>query len=315
MSDPAPNLPFFITGPTASGKSGIAIALAELTGGEIVNADAFQLYQGLDILTAKPSASERRRVPHHLFDRLEPGESCDAQKYRDLAAPVIADILARGRLPIVVGGSGLYIKALSHGLASLPAGDDALRERLRSMSLDDKVRQLLELDPEAPGNVPLSNPRYVERALEICLLTGRPQSELRRTFEDSRPQGCGVVLTRDRDALHLRINQRVHDMVREGALAEVAALQGETGVARAIGVRELRAHLAGEIRLEEAVAAMQQATRRYAKRQGTWFRRETWLQTVCLDAFATPESAARHLIDLFPCLKPTPSPPIPSTLT
>ncbi len=315
MTDTAPTRPFFITGPTASGKSGIAVALAELAGGEVVNADAFQLYKGLDILTAKPSASECRRVPHHLFGVLEPGEACDAQKYREMAAPVIAGIVSRGRLPIIVGGSGLYIKALSHGLAGLPAGDEALRERLRALPLDEKVRQLLELDPEAPGNVPLSNPRYVERALEICLLTGRPQSALRRTFEDTRPEGVGVVLTWERDALHERINRRVLDMVREGALAEVAALHGDTGVARAIGVRELRAHLAGECSLGEAVAAMQQATRQYAKRQGTWFRRETWLQTVCLDASTTPESAARHLIDLFPCLKPTPSPPTLSTLT
>lgn len=315
MTVPASNRPFFITGPTASGKSGIAIALAELAGGEVVNADAFQLYRGLDILTAKPSAMERRCVPHHLFGVLEPGEACDAQKYRDMAAPVIAGIIARGRLPVIAGGSGLYIKALSHGLASLPAGDEALRERLRAMPLEEKVRQLLELDPDAPGNVPLSNPRYVERALEICLLTGRPQSALRRTFEDTKPEGDGVRLTWERDVLHERINRRVLDMVREGAVAEVAALHGDTGVARAIGVRELRAHLAGECSLGEAVAAMQQATRQYAKRQLTWFRRETWLQTVCLDASSTPESAARHLIDLFPCLKPPSSPPTPSTST
>lgn len=303
------DVPFYLAGPTASGKSGIAVALAEQVGGEIVNADAFQLYRGLDVLTAKPCREDRRRVPHHLYDVLDPVSSCDAQHYRDLALPVIANIAARGRWPIVVGGSGLYLKALSHGLAELPAGDEALRAELRAMPMEEKVDRLLRLDPEAGKNVPLANPRYVERALEICLLTGKPQSALRQNFATVKPRGFGVQLNWEREALYDRINQRVLQMLQGGALAEVSDLQGDSGVAKAIGVRELRAHLAGEMSLEEAIAAMQQSTRHYAKRQGTWFRRETWLQTVCLDASSTPESAVAKILDLFPCLKTPPSPP------
>lgn len=314
MSTTVPIAPFYITGPTASGKSGIALALAEQFGGEIVNADAFQLYRGLDVITAKPPSADRERVPHHLYDVLDPHEHCDAQRYRDLALPEIERIAARGRWPIVVGGSGLYIKALSHGLANLPAGDETLRTELRALPLEEKARRLLELDPEAGNNVPLTNPRYVERALEICLLSGQPQSQLRQTFAGAEPWGQGVVLTWERDALYARINQRVLGMLDAGALAEVAAFDGTGGLEKAIGVRDLKACLAGACSLSGATAAMQQATRNYAKRQGTWFRRERWLQTICLDSSSTPESAASQILDLFPCLKTPPSPPIPSTL-
>lgn len=310
--------PFFITGPTASGKSAIALALAEHVGGEIVNADAFQLYRGLDLLTAKPPLADRARLPHHLYDVLAPEESCDAQRYRELAELVLKDIAARGHVPIVVGGSGLYIKALSHGLAPLPRGDEALRAELNALPLEAMVARLLNLDPQAGENVPLANPRYVQRALEICLLTGQPQSALRQTFAQTEPMGQGIVLHWDREVLYGRIDQRVHDMLAAGLLEEVRAfaetrppeaevLQFE----KAIGLREMRAFLAGDMSLPEAISAMQQASRRYAKRQITWFKRESWLQTICLDSQHGAEWAARHLIDLFPCLH-RPSPPTPS---
>jgi len=299
-------LPFFITGPTASGKSAVALALAEQIGGEIVNADAFQLYQGMDLLTAKPAADDLARVPHHLYSVLPLTESCDARSYRDLALPVIANIAARGRVPIVVGGSGLYIKALSHGLAELPRGEENLRAELRALPLEEKVARLLALDPDAAGNVPLANPRYVERALEICLLTGHPQSALRQTFSQTEPAGHGVLLHWPRDALYTRINQRVHDMTAAGLAAEVRDLPPTGPTAdKAIGLREMRAHLAGEMTLADAIAAMQQATRHYAKRQVTWFKRERWLQTICLESDATAECALTQILRLYPCLLPS----------
>lgn len=297
--------PFYITGPTASGKTGVALALAERIGGEVVNADAFQIYRGLDIVTAKPSAEERARVPHHLFDVLEPTENCDAQRYRDLALPVIAEIIARGRTPIMVGGSGLYVKALTHGLAELPKGDEAVRAQFSGMTLEEKTTWLLQLDPEAGTNVNLRNPRYVERALEVCLLTGRPQSELRRTFADVKLEARGVFLDWERARLYERINARVTRMIGAGLMEEVRGLGALSDTAeKAIGIREMKSVIAGGMTLAAATEAIQQATRRYAKRQATWFRRERWLQTICLNPETTADSAAEAILNLFPDLKP-----------
>ena len=304
---------FFITGPTASGKSALAVALAEHIGGEIVNADAFQLYAGMDILTAKPATTELARAPHHLYGVLPLTESCDAQRYHALALPVIQDIHARGRVPIVVGGSGLYLKALTHGLSPLPAASAQLREQFKHLSADEKIAQLLLLDPAAATTVNLSNPRYVERALEICLLTGQPQSELRRSFEQIEPQVNGVIFVRDREALYRRINQRTLDMFAAGLVEEVAALGPLSPTAeKAIGVREVREHLAGRVSLEDTIAAIQLATRHYAKRQMTWFRREHCFQTICLDSVPTAQYPLTYLLELFPCLRPS-SPPAPSS--
>lgn len=295
--------PFYIVGPTASGKSSIAMRLAERAGGEIVNADAFQLYRGLDIVTAKPSAADRARVPHHLYDVVDPDEYCDAQRLREMALPIIADIQNRGRLPIVVGGSGLYIKALTHGLAKLPGRDEAIRERLAQLTPEERRDQLLALDPDAATNVPLSNPRYVERALEICLLTGKPQSELRNTFADVKPDGHGVVLSLDRERLYERIRARVLAMVATGLVEEIRALRDLSITAeKAIGIRDMRRFFAGECTEGEAVEAIVLATRRYAKRQITWFRREAWLQTICLTDDSNAESATSQILNQFPSL-------------
>jgi tRNA dimethylallyltransferase len=295
----------------------VALALAERIGGEIVNADAFQLYQGMDILSAKPPRADRERVPHHLYDVLPLTERCDAQRYREMALPVLAAIQARGRVPIVVGGSGLYVKALSHGLAPAPPRDDRLRTRLAHFTLVEKVTWLLDRDPRAAENVPLQNPRYVERALEICLLTGQRQSELRQSFAETQPWGQGMLLQWEREALYARTNQRVLDMLAAGLLDEVRTLPAEEtpNAGKAIGWREMHAHLNGECSLEEALAAMQQATRRYAKRQMTWFKRERWLQTICLDSEATAEWALDQILAAFPCLLPTPPLSRPSRST
>lgn len=305
---------FYICGATASGKSAVAVELAQRIGGEIVNADAFQLYRGLDICTAKPSAAERALVPHHLFDVLDPAEPCDAQRFRDIALPVIEAIVVSGKWPLVVGGSGLYLKALTHGLANLPKADEELRARLALLTPGERVAELLRLDPDAERNVPLKNDRYVSRALEICLLTGQPQSALRNTWQGEEPKFQGVQIVRDREDLYRRINERVHAMVAAGLVKEVAAL-GEMSVTadKAIGVREMRQYLKGELTLEAAVEAIQQASRRYAKRQATWFRRERGFQTICLPPDSTPSIAADQILELFPCLTQPPPATSPST--
>lgn len=296
--------PFYLVGPTASGKSSVAMALAMRIGGEIVNADAFQLYRGLDIVTAKPSAEDQEVVPHHLIDALDPSEVCDAHRFRHMALPVIYDIINRGKTPIVVGGSGLYVKALSHGLAPVPPGDPKLRDKLAHFTATEKIVWLLQRDPHAAETVNLRNPRYVERALEICLITGKAQSRLRQSFGAPNPSARGVLLDWDRHALYERINRRVLDMVDAGLEDEARRLGGLSDTARkAIGIREIQKVIAGEWSLDEAVAAMQQATRRYAKRQITWFRREGWLQTICLHNETTPDSAAIEILKRFPDLK------------
>lgn len=305
----------YVCGATASGKSAVALELALRIGGEIVNADAFQIYRGLDICSAKPPAKDRELVPHHLFDVLDPAESCDAQRFRDLALPVMEGIATRGCWPIVVGGSGLYMKALTHGLATLPKGDEALRKQLALLTPDERLAKLLRLDPEAERNVPVKNDRYVSRALEICLLTGRPQSELRSEWLDNEPTFMGVQITRDRDDLYRRINERVHGMVAAGLVQEVASLETLSSTAeKAIGVREVRQHLLEGMPLPPAIEAIQQASRRYAKRQITWFKRERGFQTICLSPDSTPSMAADRILELFPCLIQSP-PPAPSLST
>ena len=311
---------FYLCGPTASGKSACAVALAARIGGEIVNADAFQLYAGLDLLTAKPSADEQAAVPHHLVGVLAPDDACDAQRFRSLALPVIEGILARSKWPIIVGGSGLYIKSLTHGLAPLPPADPHMRAQIAQLSPEARIAELLRLDPAAPDNVPLQNDRYVTRALEICLLTGQPQSLLRASWQQDQPTFLGAFLHRERDDLYHRINQRVRTMIEAGALEEARTLLvsqsvahrhsppapdtplPDTGLYKAIGVRELATHLRGECTLEEAIAAMQQATRRYAKRQFTWFKRERGFQTVCLTSDSTAQSMLDSILERFPSL-------------
>ena len=291
--------PLFICGPTAAGKSRIALLLAEAFDGEIINADAFQLYRGLDVLTAAPGSDEKARVRHHLYGISDPGRAHDAESYRRLALPLITEVASRGKLPIVVGGSGLYLKFLTHGPSALPPGDPELRRRLEATPLPDLVRQLEELDPEGAGTVDRKNPRYVQRALEICLLTGAPASAQRRSFEQKeRPDLRGLMIQWPRPDLHERIGKRTQTMLESGALAEVADLPEGSPADRAIGVSQIRAHLAGLTDLEACCEQIAAATRQYAKRQETWFRREKWLQP--LPGKTTDDQVLAHMSTHFP---------------
>ena len=272
---------FFIVGPTATGKSELAADVAREVGAEIVSADAFQIYRGLDLLTAKPEARPVAKAPHHLIGIVPLGEEMNAEKYRREATRAIEEINSRGKLAIVVGGSGLYIKALTHGLAPLPESDPKLREKLNAMSLDNLRAQLVELDPEAAKKIDIKNRRRLVRALEICLITGKPASEVVAGVGDSgRPESIirtkGVFVFRDRDELYQRINQRVETMFARGVIEEVRAAAVTSATAsQMIGLREIRELLAGKKSLPQCIAEIQQATRRYAKRQLTWFRRQS----------------------------------------
>jgi tRNA dimethylallyltransferase len=287
---------FFIVGPTATGKSEIAADVAQEVGAEIVSADAFQIYRGLDLLTAKPEASTLAKARHHLIGTVPLIEEMNAEKYRRDAMRAIEEIDSRDRLAIVVGGSGLYIKALTHGLAPLPESDPKLREKLNAMSLDELRSRLARLDPETARKIDLKNRRRVTRALEICVLTGRPVSAQRGRESASHSEAAtGVFVFRDRNELYERINQRVETMFARGVIEEVRTAGATSATAsQMIGLREIGELLSAKKSLPQCVAEIQQATRRYAKRQLTWFRRQTNFSPLNL-SFLTHNEAVKWI--------------------
>lgn len=277
----------FIVGPTATGKSELAIEVAQRVGGEIISADSMQIYRGMDIGTAKVPVNERRGIPHHLIDIVDPDEPFTVADYQRLAMEMIEDIVRRGRRPIVTGGTGLYVKSLTDGLDFTPAGEDPdYRRELHALAEREGPgvlhRRLEEVDPVTARRLHPHDVRRVIRALEVYRLTGRPMSEVAgRRSVPIVPFMFG--LTMDRQALYERINRRVLRMIEAGWVEEVRRLL-DRGYHRglqsmqAIGYKEIAAYLAGEITLEEAVAIIQKGTRRYAKRQWSWFRSQPILE-------------------------------------
>jgi tRNA dimethylallyltransferase len=276
-----------IAGPTASGKSALALALAERTGGVIVNADSAQVYRDLPVLSAAPRADDLTRAEHRLYGSLDGAESCSAADWAARARVEIADIHAGGRLPILVGGTGLYLRTLLDGIAPVPAIAPEIRTQVREASVDDNRAKLAELDAEAAARLNRSDMTRIARALEVVMSTGRPLAEWQR----ERTGGIGsavelrpLILLPPRDWLYARCDERFAAMIEQGAVDEVKALLARDldpnlPVMRAIGVPEIAAYLRGDTTLGEAVAAGQQATRRYAKRQYTWFAHqppESW---------------------------------------
>jgi len=265
---------FILAGPTAVGKTEFAVEIAERMGTEIVGADAFQIYRGFEILSGKPSTSLQARVKHHVLGVLPATESCDATRYAELAGKEIQDLNRRGLVPLVVGGSGFYIDTLLNPLPELPAGDSALRCQLSQEPLESLLSELEERDPEAFYGIDQQNRRRIERAIEVIRLTGKPFSSYRRPNSPGR-QLPGLVLTRPRIELHRRINERVHWMLENGAIQEVAsASELSTTAVQMIGVPEIQKFLRQESSLEECTRAIQTATRQYAKRQNTWFKKQ-----------------------------------------
>jgi tRNA dimethylallyltransferase len=281
---------FFIVGPTATSKSEIAADVAALLGAEIVGADAFQIYRGLDLLTAKPDRVTLAKVPHHLIGTMPIREEMNAEKFRRLAVEAISEIHSRGKLAIVVGGSGLYLKALTHGLSSAPATDPDLRARLNELNLHDLQKELLGLDPGAAGKIDMKNRRRLVRAIEVCLLGEQKISGQGKEWE-SDVSSNGVFVFRERDEIYQRINRRVEAMFENGVIEEVrkAGAMSETA-SKMIGLREIRELLDGKMSILQCVAAIQQATRRYAKRQLTWFRRQTNFQPLNLSLLSQDEA-------------------------
>ncbi|PKU24639.1 tRNA (adenosine(37)-N6)-dimethylallyltransferase MiaA [Telmatospirillum siberiense] len=274
-----------IAGPTASGKSALALKIAETFDGIVINADSMQVYDGLRVLTAQPSAEDAGRVPHRLYGVLPPSEVCSAGRWCALAAEACGEARAAGRLPVVVGGTGLYLKALMEGLSPVPDVPDLVRaetrERFAVMGNAAFHRALAEIDPVMAARLHPSNSQRLMRAWEVKIATGRSladwQAEPATPALDARFFTLLVMPPRER--LYARCDARFAAMIGQGALAEVHALlecrlDPALPILRALGFGELAAHLRGEMALEAAVAAAQQATRRYAKRQMTWFRHQ-----------------------------------------
>jgi tRNA dimethylallyltransferase len=272
-----------IVGPTASGKSTLAVWLAERLQGEVVACDSTQLYHGFDIGTAKPSLAERRGIPHHLIDVLDPTQDATAGGYRAMALTILEDLRRRKRLPILTVGTGLYLRALLEGLADIPQRCEELRARLRQSAERHAAghlhRMLQRLDPQAAQKIAPADEQKLIRAAEVCLLSKKPISELYRAGRAAligwKP--LQLALLSPREALYERIHARTDTMIANGWLEEVRALAASGLPENAkpfdfIGYRELRSVLRGSMTLEEARAAIQQSTRRYAKRQLSWFR-------------------------------------------
>ncbi len=280
-----------VAGPTCSGKSALALEIARRTGGEVVNCDSLQVYRGMDIGTAKTPPEDRAGVPHHLFDLLEPWEVFSAGQYAKLARGILEEIRRRGRVPVVAGGTGFYLRALLEGLAEAPPRDDALRERLmqrESRRAGSLHRILRRLDPQRAAGIHPNDVQKTVRALEICLLERRPASQVfeqgRRPLEGFRVLKLGLRPPRGR--LVERIHERTRRMFEGGLLEEVQGLlaQGVPRNAKAfesIGYKEALACLEGAMDVQQAQELAAVATRQYAKRQMTWFRKDPeirWLE-------------------------------------
>jgi tRNA dimethylallyltransferase len=284
-SDIAPRI-WLIAGPTASGKSAYALDLAERIGAEIVNADSMQIYAGLRVLTAGPSPEETARAPHHLFQVVDPAIGWSVGRWLEAATKALAEIEARGNPAIVVGGTGLYFRALTHGLADVPPVSETQREissLLFAARGEAEFREILKpLDPQAEARIEIGDRQRLVRAHAVAIATGKSLTAWQTDTKPALAPGSwkGLVLDPPRADLYARCDGRLAVMVQQGALDEVRAVDARgldpaLPALKAVGYREFAAHLRGETTLEQALDAARQETRRYAKRQLTWFRNQT----------------------------------------
>ena len=273
-----------IAGPTACGKSEAALLLAERLGGEIVSVDSMQVYRGMDIGTAKPSAEERTRVPHHLIDVADITEPFDAAQFAKHAQQAAAAIQQRGRVAILCGGTGLYFRAFFEGVGAGPAGDPKLRAELERIPLKKLLEELRQHDPATWDKIDRRNPRRVIRAIEVIRKTGRPFSEQKDPWS-ALPVPNGFGLRRETGDLHERINRRVDGMFAQGLVAETQellkrGLSDNPTAMQALGYRQVIEHLRGDRSLKETIDLVKLRTRQFAKRQLTWFRGQMQLQWI-----------------------------------
>jgi tRNA dimethylallyltransferase len=295
-----------VLGPTGAGKSDLALEIAAQFDGEVVNCDSLQLYRGFDIGTAKTPVSERRGIPHHLIDILDPREEFTAGEYARVARPVLRDISARGRLPVVAGGTGFYVRALLEGLFPGPSRDEGLRQDLaqREQRRGGFLhRALRRFDPPAAARIHANDRNKLIRALEVCITARRPLSEMFQSGRDPLTdfQPLKIGLDPPRDELYARLEERCRRMLSGGLIDEVRSLllAGAPAAAKpfqSIGYKEALAVIEGRLAVDEALALMQRDTRRYAKRQLTWFRREAGIHW--LSGFGTEAGVQRYALTI-----------------
>ncbi len=270
-----------ILGPTGVGKTGASIRVAAHFDTEIISADSMQIYCSMDIGTAKPTPEEREAVVHHMIDVVGPAEEFSAGRYIEAVVPILDALHVRGRMPVIVGGTGLYIKAMTRGLFDAPDADWDLREELLAIEKDEPgglYTRLTVLDPDRAKELIPADIRRIVRALEVCIRSGKPMSELHRDLTQPLPyEFIKIGLTRERKELYRMIDARVDTMIEKGFVDEVRKLltmdPGRTPL-QAIGYKEMIRHLKGELTLDEATTLIKRDSRRYAKRQYTWFRKE-----------------------------------------
>lgn len=299
--------PVFIAGPTAVGKSAVALHLAELLGGEIISVDSMQVYRGLDLGTAKPSAAEQARVRHHLVDVVTLAEVFDAARFLQLATATVQAIRSRGRVPIFCGGTGLYFSAWLNGLGEAPPTEPALRTLLEAAPLPELLAELEQRDPQTFARIDRANPRRVVRAVEVIRLTGRPFAAQRAAWPatPSSPLPAPIwCLNREAADLRARIEARVDAMFAAGLVAETQGLlerglEHNRTAMQAIGYRQVVEHLRGERGLADTIALVKTKTWQFARRQGTWFRRQLPVEAVPLAAEADARTVARQLAERF----------------
>jgi tRNA dimethylallyltransferase len=295
----------FVVGPTAVGKSAIALELAQQLNAEIVSADSMQVYRGMDIGTAKATPEERALVPHHLVDLCEVGDVFDTKRFVGLASRAIGGIHSRKKNVLVVGGTGLYVRALRHGFFEGPPRNETLRTRLEGLSVEQLFEELQRVDPLTAGRIDRHNPRRLVRALEVFHETGRPIRELQTQWSklpvSSDPPIIG--LTRDRADLNARIERRIDQQIAAGWVGEARdllthGLEKNATAMQAAGYRELVAHVRGDLPLHEAVALIKTRTRQLAKRQLTWFRREPQVDWIEIKGEESALQTAKHVLDI-----------------
>ncbi|MEJ2182704.1 MAG: tRNA (adenosine(37)-N6)-dimethylallyltransferase MiaA [Nitrospirota bacterium] len=275
------NRVLLLVGPTGVGKTSASVLLARRLGTEIIGADSMQIYRHMDIGTEKPTPSERKEVPHHMIDIVEPSEEFSVGRYLEAVVPIVERLHGEGRVPVVVGGTGLYVKAMTRGLFAGAGADRALRTGLAREETAALYGRLREVDPEAAKAIDPHDKRRIVRALEVSLLSGERMSRLQESRTAPLPyRFAKVALFRAREELYRMIEERVDGMLRRGLPEEVRRvlqMNPSRTALQAIGYKELAAHLAGEYSLQEAVRLIKRNTRRYAKRQLTWFKGEKGL--------------------------------------